>query len=65
MWRTKHLCGFALAFAGARPFGFKGRSVAFALAVAFGCHPEPVRAKRGRVRDLLLLFSFSVVCPSS
>jgi len=47
---------FAVAVAGARPFGVKGRSSAFlAAALAFSCHPEPIRAKRGWVRDLLLL----------
>ncbi len=64
------------AIAGARPFGFKGRSSVFAFAsrpclsplpfpfsllpfaVGFRCHPEPIRAKRGWVRDLLLLSCF-------
>jgi hypothetical protein len=50
-------------FAGARPFGVKGRSSAFlAAAFAFRCHPEPIRAWRGWVRDLLLSSSRS--CPS-
>jgi hypothetical protein len=48
-------CDFFDFFAGAWPFGVKGRSSAFlAAAFALRCHPEPIRAKRGWVRDLLL-----------
>jgi len=43
----------AVVGAGARPFGFKGRSLPYAV-FSFRCHPEAVRAKRGWARDLLL-----------
>ncbi len=43
--------------AGPLPFAFAFRS-------RFSCHPEPIRAKRGWVRDPLLLSS-SVVRPTS
>ncbi len=57
----------AVTVAGAKPVGVKGRSSAplaaaksrpyasLAAALAFRCHPEPIRAERGWVRDLLLL----------
>jgi hypothetical protein len=49
--------------------GVKGRSSAFlADAFAFRRHPEPIRAERGWVRDLLLLsplrVTVSVFCLS-
>jgi hypothetical protein len=42
-------CSFAVAGVRVRVLPF------FAAAFAFRCHPEPIRAKRGWVRDLLLL----------
>ena len=40
--------------AGAGPVA--GKAGSLAAAFAFRCHPEPIRAERGWVRDLLLLF---------
>ena len=58
--------GLAVGFPGARPFVSKGRAFEVAdfdarrgNAFALRCHPEPIRAKRGWVRDLFLLFSSS------
>jgi hypothetical protein len=38
-------------------------AVAVAFAFAFRCHPEPTRAKRGWVRDLLLLSQLQLRLP--
>ena len=56
---------FSVAGAVARPFSVKGRSSAFLAAVfASRCHPEPIRAKRGWVRDLLFPSPLRVPDPS-
>jgi hypothetical protein len=53
---------YGLGFPGGRPFVSKGRDFEVAdfdarrgNAFALHCHPEPVRAQRGRVRELLLI----------
>jgi hypothetical protein len=46
---------FSVAVASAVDFAV---AVASAVASALRCHPEPIRAQRGWVRDLLLLLLF-------
>jgi hypothetical protein len=52
---------FSVAVASAVDFAVAVASAlasAFAVASALRCHPEPIRAQRGWVRDLLLLLLF-------